>query len=105
MTNLMQDLPDYKNSLLPVEQRVNDLISQMSPAQKLAQLNCAMLTFMPVELREGVMGQGMGHLALSVSSGQSIEENIALVEAAQHFLVEQTELGIPALVHAEALSG
>jgi beta-glucosidase len=77
----------------------------MSPAQKLAQLNCSPLTFMANESRAAVMGQGMGHLALSVSSGASMEVNLALVEEAQHFLIEQTELGIPALIHTEALSG
>jgi len=104
MTNAVSD-PVYKNPHLPIAERVNDLLARMSPAQKLAQLNCSPLTFMPDERRAATMGQGMGHLALSVSSGQSMEVNLALVEEAQHFLIEQTELGIPALIHTEALSG
>lgn len=104
MTNTAS-VPDYKNPNLPVAERIDDLIARMSPAQKLAQLNCNPLTFLQDERRKTLMGQGMGHLALSVSSGESMEINIALVEAAQKFLVEHTELGIPALVHTEALSG
>jgi beta-glucosidase-like glycosyl hydrolase len=95
----------YQNALLPFAQRVDDLISRMSPRQKVAQLNCAPLVFMQAERKEAVMGQGMGHFSLSVSSGESIEQNIALVEEVQSYLVEQTELGIPAIVHTEALSG
>jgi beta-glucosidase len=105
MTNSAGDLPIYKNSLLPISQRVDDLLSCMSPAQKLAQLNCTALRFMEAERSEAVMGQGMGHFALSIVSGETIEQNAALVEAAQRFLIEQTELGIPAIVHVEALSG
>src|SRR6478736_5056734 len=105
MTNSAPDLPAYKNALLPFAQRVDDLISRMTTAQKLAQLNCAPLVLMGAERKDSVMGQGMGHFALSVSSGESIEQNIALVEEVQRYLVEQTELGIPAIVHTEALSG
>src|SRR5262245_21333296 len=105
MTNSAPDPPMYKNSPLPIPQRVDDLLSRMSPAQKLAQLNCTALRFIEAERSKAVMGQGMGHFALSIASGETIEQNAALVEAAQRFLVEQTELGIPALVHVEALSG
>src|SRR6185295_6538028 len=98
MTNSAPDLPVYKNPLLPIPQRVDGLISRMSPAQKLAQLNCTALRFIEAERSEAVMGQGLGHFALSIASGETIEQNAAMVESAQRFLVEQTELGIPALV-------
>src|SRR5689334_20972370 len=105
MTNPALDIPAYKNPLLSIAERLDDLLSRMSSAQKLAQLNCHPLVFMDAERSAAVMKQGMGHVALSVSSGESIAQNIALVEAVQRFLVEETELGIPALVHTEALSG
>ncbi len=105
MTNSAPDLPIYKDPRLPIPQRVDDLISRMSPAQKLTQLNCTALRFIEAERSEAVMGQGLGHFALSIASGESIEQNAAMVESAQRFLVEQTELGIPALVHVEALTG
>jgi beta-glucosidase len=105
MTNSRPDLPFYKNSYEPIPERVDDLLSRMSLTQKLAQLNCTALRFIDVEHSEAVLGQGMGHFALSIASGETIEQNAAMVEAAQRFLVEQTELGIPALVHVEALAG
>jgi beta-glucosidase len=105
MTNAAPKHPIYRNPQVPIAERIDDLIARMSPAQKLAQLNCSPLTFLADERRAALLGQGMGHLALSVSSGASMEVNLALIEEAQHFLIEQTELGIPALVHVEALSG
>ncbi|MCB9460135.1 MAG: glycoside hydrolase family 3 C-terminal domain-containing protein [Anaerolineaceae bacterium] len=105
MTGSAKERPIYKNPLVSIPERVEDLLSRMSPEQKLAQLNCNHLTFMQHEQRLTLMGQGMGHLALSISSGTSIEQNIDLVEQAQRFLVNETELGIPAIVHCEALSG
>jgi hypothetical protein len=83
MTHAAPGLPAYKDPCLPLAQRVDDLISRMSPAQKLAQLNCTPLVFMGAERKDAILGQGMGHFALSVSSGASIEQNIALVEAVQ----------------------
>ena len=55
MTNAAPDLPIYKNTRLPIPQRVDDLISRMSPAQKLAQLNCTALRFIEAERSEEVM--------------------------------------------------
>jgi beta-glucosidase len=105
MTTPGSNLPAYKNAHLPIAERAEDLLARMSLTQKLAQLNCTALRFIEPERSEAILGQGMGSFALSIASGGTIEENAAMVEAVQRFLVEQTELGIPALVHVEALSG
>lgn len=103
MTTSGSSLPAYKDPLLSIPLRVDDLLARMSLAQKLAQLNCTALRF--IEASQAMLGQGMGNFALSIASGGTIDENAAMVEAVQRFLVEQTELGIPALIHVEALSG
>ena len=64
MTNAVS-VPVYKNPRQPIAERVDDLMSRMSPAQKLAQLNCSPLTFVPDERRTAAMGQGMARIGLS----------------------------------------
>lgn len=102
----------YKDPSQPVERRIEDLVRQMTLEEKVAQLG----GIMPLALlgQRGVdpqkmkkfIGGGIGQISMLAMFGSS--QIVALAERAnqiQRFLVENTRLGIPTIVHNEALSG
>ncbi len=98
--------PDYKNPELPVEKRVQDLLSRMTIDEKLAQI-----TSIPDEiddqsgdLDKKLLIHGVGQLA---RSGEDLtpEETVKKLNRLQKYLVNNTRLGIPAIVHEECLHG
>lgn len=95
---------NYKDSNLPINERVKDLISQMTLEEKVAQFGCTMgIGAMP----EGViphLENGIGEIAV-MGGGQTPMDNFKFAEIVQKHLVENTRLGIPAVLHCEALSG
>ncbi len=105
--------PDYRNPKLPVERRVADLLSRMTLEEKVAQTEALWKlktlimdeqgNFSPEKARE-VLKNGMGQITRA-SEGKGPRENAVFANAIQKFLVEQTRLGIPAMVHEEALHG
>jgi beta-glucosidase len=105
--------PDYRNPILPVEQRVADLLSRMTLEEKVAQTQAlwqrkalimdAKGSFSPEKARE-VLKYGIGQITRA-SERKGPRENAVFTNAIQKFLVEQTRLGIPAMVHEEALHG
>lgn len=102
--NSLQEVP-YKNPNLPTEERVEDLLSRMTLSQKIAQLNCAMTYAGSFTGRKTeVLAEGIGQVS-ALFIKQSAEENAQFLESIQKYLVENTELGIPAIIHTETLSG
>lgn len=119
-----QSTPLYRDAKAPVEQRVEDLLARMSLEEKVAQLTCIwnrkqeILTaagdFDPARAR-AAFPAGIGQMARPSDlhgSGDPYEQpyrdarqTVALVNAIQHFAVEQTRLGIPVLFHEEGLHG
>ena len=97
-----QETIPYKDPDLNIEERINDLISRMTLSQKIAQLNCVMAN--GTQLNEELLSNGIGEFS-ALFGGQTLQDNIQLVESVQKYLIENTELGIPALIHTEALSG
>jgi beta-glucosidase len=105
--------PDYRNPKLPVERRVVDLLGRMTLEEKVAQTEAlwklkALImdeqgNFSPEKARE-ILKNGMGQITRA-SEGKGPRENAVFTNAIQKFLVEQTRLGIPAMVHEEALHG
>lgn len=105
--------PDYRNPQLPVARRVADLLSRMTLEEKVAQTEALWKlktlimdeqgNFSPEKARE-VLQNGMGQITRA-SEGKGPRENAVFANAIQKFLVEQTRLGIPAIVHEEALHG
>jgi len=111
--------PPYKNSSLPIETRVKDLLSRMTPEEKFWQL------FMipgdldkakPGQYQNGLFGfqvsaatTGAGEAAQQMLSyNQSRENALALakkINSIQKYFMEQTRLGIPLLFFDEALHG
>ena len=124
-------MPIYKDSHQPVDRRVDDLIARMTLDEKVAQLETvweqkAKLqtsngTFSP-ELASKNFPNGIGGFArpsdyrgLTQSNGaagaagetvnRDARQTAEFVNAAQHWAVEHTRLGIPILMHEESLHG
>jgi beta-glucosidase len=118
-------VPLYRNAAAPLEQRVEDLLARMTLAEKIAQITCiwdrkqqllnAGGNFDPAKARAN-FPVGIGQVArpsdLHGSGGDPLQqpfrnarETVALVNAIQHYAVENTRLGIPALFHEEGLHG
>ena len=123
-------LPIYKDPHQPVERRVDDLLSRMTLDEKVAQLLTIWEQKAKVQNRDGhfaadkasqAFPNGIGGMArpsdrrgVDASNGaaganEGVNRNAGdtaeYVNAAQHWAVEHTRLGIPILMHEEALHG
>ena len=95
-----------------LDSRVADLVGRMTLDEKLAQIGCVWSTsllingvFSPARAREK-LAHGIGHITRI--GGATIlrpAESAALANAIQRFLVEETRLGIPAIIHEESCAG
>jgi beta-glucosidase len=102
----------YKDATLPIEERVEDLLEQMTLDEKLAQLGCLWSTslvqndrFDP-QFAAAKMPDGIGQVTrIGASTGLRPAENAALMNAIQQVAVEHTRLGIPLFVHEESVGG
>lgn len=123
--------PNYLSTThLSVSERVEHLLVQMTLEEKVAQMQCLWLTKWQLQSPEGEFDpakasqacpHGMGMLArpsdrqlgtsaqVAGNSGavanRTARETARYVNAAQKWAVEQTRLGIPLLMHEEALHG
>lgn len=91
----------YQNPELSIDERVKDLMGRMTLEQKTQQLTCSMVTGMPDSKN---FKNGIGEVIIFAGSPPA-REIAALIRMTQDMVMEQTEFHIPALVHAEALSG
>jgi beta-glucosidase len=117
--------PLYKDSSAPLEQRVDDLLGRMTLAEKIVQITCiwdrkkdlldASGNFDLAKARTS-FADGIGQVArpsdINGSGGDPLQtpfrdarQTVTLINAIQHFQVENTRLGIPALFHEEGLHG
>lgn len=109
---MMQNkLPIYKNPEKPIEERVKDLLSQMTLTEKIAQLT-GIWDSLPVaidnDFLEDVirMQQAFGNGINSVHpSFTGIEQTVKQRNAIQRYLLEKTRLGIPAIFVDEGQHG
>ncbi len=102
----------YRDPAQPMELRLDDLVGRMTVEEKLAQIGCvwssrllADRAFDPMAARR-LLARGIGQVtriggATVLDPGQSA----AFTNAVQRFLVEETRLGIPGLVHEESCAG
>ena len=106
--------PPYRDPKLAVDARVVDLLGRMTPAEKVAQLqsvnwdhtsiyDATTKVFSPERARR-LMPQGMGEITRP-GDKHDARQATELANALQRFLVEQTRLGIPAILHEEGLHG
>lgn len=106
MTN--QNSSIYLDPKQPVDARVCDLLSQMTLDEKLAQLGSAWsYQFIPFEEKgPAILRNGIGHISrLGGASNLPPTQAAALANDIQKYLLEETRLGIPAIVHEECCSG
>ena len=117
--NPQDNRPDYKNARLPVERRVADLLSRMTLEEKVAQLTCLWANrpqvnpqtdfstdrgdFSP-EKAAVVMKYGIGQIARQ-RERKDPRAGAKFANDVQKWLLENTRLGIPAILHDEILHG
>ncbi len=102
----------YRDASLPIEERTRDLMAQMTLDEKLAQLGSlwAFEVFDGKGLDEASarerMSDGLGQVTRVAGATNLPPIKVAeLGNAIQRFLVEETRLGIPAIIHEESLHG
>lgn len=100
----------YENPKAKIEDRVENLLGQMTIDEKIAQM-CSFGNIQIDTLKGGLaekstldIKNGIGQLS---RSGESLlpEQTVSLVNSLQKYLLEKTRLGIPAIVHEETLHG
>jgi beta-glucosidase len=91
---------------------VHDLVSRMTLDEKLAQLGCVWSTSLVVrdafssKQARKLMPHGIGEITrIGATTGLSPRERAQFANAIQRFLVNETRLGIPAIVHEESTAG
>ena len=122
--------PIYKDPRQPVEKRVDDLLSRMTLEEKVAQLETIWEDKAKLQTPDGHFspelatknfpdgiggfarpsdkrGVGASNGAAGASAGinRDARDTAEYVNAAQHWAVEHTRLGIPILMHEESLHG
>ena len=102
----------YRDAKLPVEQRVDDLLSQMTLQEKVAQLCCIMPHVLigaripDPERMEKFMAHGLGRMTqFSMMFINGPEQIAGFANQVQKYALENTRLGIPVLIQNEALNG
>jgi beta-glucosidase len=102
----------YRDAGLPVADRVEDLLGRMTLDEKLAQLGSVwafeLVAAEALDPRRAGerLGNGIGHVTRLAGATNLRPRAVAeLANAVQRFLVEETRLGVPAIVHEESLHG
>jgi beta-glucosidase len=108
-------IPKYKNSSLPIEDRVEDLIKRMTLEEKVGQL----ISFMTMDTNAfddngnfigiqdtSVLNRGVGAFsARALWVGKSNRARGQCINGIQKYMTEETRLGIPVFIFSEALHG
>lgn len=93
----------YRNPEYSTSERVEDLLSRMTLEQKIAQLHCVMLTGKPDRVFANYP-DGSG-ASTGTFMGKTVEENADIAEYVQGIIQSKNDLGIPALLHCESITG
>jgi beta-glucosidase len=102
----------YKDPSETIDARVADLLGRMRLDEKIAQLGAIWLTQLITDdrfdtvLAGSLLGNGIGQITrIGASTGLLPAESADLMNQIQHAVVDGTRLGIPVLVHEEAVGG
>jgi beta-glucosidase len=102
----------YRDPSAPIEERVANLLDLMTLEEKIAQLGSAWVfeVVKDKQLSPGdadrLLSKGIGHITrVSGASNLRPAEAARVTNEIQRYLVEETRLGIPAIVHEEVCSG
>ena len=121
--SIAQQNPPYRDPMLPVEQRIDDLLSRMTLEEKVAQLESAWENrqfhkdlqtlmvddkgnFLP-ERAAALFKNGLGELARpsEPTTARGPREMAEFTNTMQKWFRDNTRLGIPVLFHEECLHG
>ena len=103
----------YRDASLPIEQRVADLLARMTLDEKIAQLG-SLWSFelfrseseLDPDLLRVRLAAGIGQISrVAGATNLDAPGAAAAGNEIQRFLVEETRLGIPAILHEETLHG
>jgi beta-xylosidase len=107
-------VPDapYRDPTRSLDARLDDLLARMTLDEKLAQIGCVWSSRL---LADGAfsrdaattqLAHGIGHVTrIGGATVLGPRESATFTNAIQRFLVEETRLGIPAIVHEESCAG
>ncbi len=102
---------DYRNPLVPIDRRVDDLIGRMTPDEKVAQLTCVLFSNFSgtTEARlaqlEPFAAKGVGMMAMPSGWAKSPRENAEIDNRIHALFRERSRLHIPAIIHEEGAHG
>jgi len=111
------EIPKYKNSSIPVEERIEDLVKRMTLEEKVGQLYSWFPRDTGIrffnENDEFIVTGGMDNIKHGVGAFFSFEfidfktfkRKIRRINNFQQYLIDSTRLGIPSLMFAEGLHG
>jgi beta-glucosidase len=104
--------PTYRDAGRAVDERVDDLLARMTVAEKVAQLGSTWVFQLVVDGHlstadaRTLLANGIGHVTrVSGASNLGPDDAAAAANDIQQFLVDETRLGIPAIIHEEVCSG
>jgi len=110
-----------EKSVPKVEARIKDLIKRMTLEEKIAQLSSVPCKFdfkpqlslletgkFSKKKARQILSKGMGHITRLMGGTLDItgpRQAAKIANEIQRFLIEETRLGIPVIIHEECLSG